>query len=900
MGRLVNDEGRLPGPPDQRPPRWWCGIPNDWLLSRFSPPGLEDELQGDLLEMYAYWVKTVGVRRARWHYTLSVLRLIRPFSWSRHQQKEQYSQPERRVEARTLFMLHPTMIRNYIKIAFRNLTRNKVFSGINLLGLSTGITVCLMIFLFIMNEFSVDSFHKKGESIFRVMRGVGNEGQVRAVSYLSGPYAPALLTDFKGQITQAIRVNPTDALLTAGDKSFHERKIIDVDPTFFTFFSFPLLKGDPASVLLEPASIVLTESTARKYFGSSDRAMGKIVEVDKNLPLKVTGIAQDVPANSHLDFDVVIPLENYKDRGYMTGWINNGIYTYVQLAPGVSEEQIERNFPRFMAKHMGQIMIESGFDFTLSLTPLREIYFEQAAFDSVKHGDKQVVYIFLSIAILILLVACINFMNLSTVRAVERSKEIGVRKVLGAIKGHLVWQFIGESLLLTAFSCLLSVGLLALVLPFYKQLLGYSVNLTGYAGPIGLFLAGIVLIAGFLSGSYPAFVLVAFSPIQALKGKLRLGKGGISLRQVLVVVQFSISILLMLGTAIGTRQMSYLKNKQLGYNKAQTLVIPIDNDDIYTFIRHHKGELLAQSGVEAVSMMSGEPGGFFDGLMFDVEAHPHRWRARTEFADFDYVKTLGLKLVAGRNFSPQFPTDTAYAALINRTAAARLGWTPDQAIGKWLKNTLRDSTRRSIIGVVEDFNFLSLKEAIEPLVIAPNDDRRAALIRLKPGNLEKSVETIRQLYAKTQPAYPFEYHFLDQKFDQMYQTDLRQQTLLSIFAGLAIFIACLGLFGLASFSAQQRTKEIGVRKVLGASVGSIVGLLSGDFLKPVGLAILIASPIAWYAMTQWLQNFAYHIAIEWWVFALAGLLALGIALLTVSFQSIKAALVNPVKSLRSE
>ncbi|MVM33057.1 FtsX-like permease family protein [Spirosoma sp. HMF4905] len=792
------------------------------------------------------------------------------------------------------------MLSNYIKIAFRNLTRNKVFSIINLLGLSTGITVCLMIFLFIMNEFSVDNFHKNGKSIYRVMRGIQNEGKEVGVSYLSGPYAPALLNDFKGQITQAVRVNPTDALITSKDKSFHERKIIDVDPNFFTFFSFPLIKGDPATVLLEPASVVLTESTARKYFGSIDNAMGKIVEVDKNLPLKVTGIAQDVPANSHLDFDLVIPLENYKDRGYMTRWINNGIYTYVQLDPTASEEQIERNFPRFMDKHMGLIMKESGFHFTLSLTPLHDIYFEQAVFDGAKHGDKRVVYIFLSIAILILLVACINFMNLSTVRAVERSKEIGVRKVLGAIKGHLVWQFIGESLLLTALSCLLSVGLLALVLPAYRQLLGYPLNLAVYALPIVLFLIGIMVVAGFLSGSYPAFVLAAFSPIQALKGKLRLGKGGISLRQVLVVVQFSISILLMLGTAIGTQQMGYLKNKQLGYNKEQTLVIPIDNNDIYNFFLTHKPEILAQSRVEAVSMMSGEPGGFFDGHMFDVESQPNRWKARTEFADFDYVKTLGLKVIAGRDFSPQFPTDTARAVLINRTAAARLGWTPKEAIGKWIKNTIQDSTNRTIIGVVEDFNFLSLKDPIEPLVIAPNDDRRAALIKLRPGDLPATVETIRQLYAKTRPAYPFEYHFLDQQFDQMYQADLRQQTILSIFAGLAIFIACLGLFGLASFSAQQRTKEIGVRKVLGASVGSVVSLLSGDFLKPVGVAILIASPIAWYVMNQWLQNFAYHIDIEWWVFVLAGLSAVGIALLTISFQSIKAALMNPVKSLRSE
>jgi len=870
------------------PPRW-----AQTLLRWWAHPDTAEEVQGDLLELYDYWVRTEtsdrqGRRRANWRYSLSALKLLRPLANSK------------RTTEYSTSLLSPVMLRNYIKIAFRNLTRNKVFSGINLLGLSTGITVCLLIFLFIMNEFSVDNFHKNGKSIYRVMRGIENEGKETAVAYLSGPYAPALLNDFKGQITQAVRVNPTDALITSDNQSFHERKIIDADPNFFTFFSFPLLKGDPATVLADPASVVLTESTAKKYFGSIDNALGKIVKIDKDLPVKVTGIAQDVPANSHLDFDLVVPLENYKERSWMTVWINNGLYTYVQLAPTVTEARVERNFPRFMDKYMGAILKEAGFHFKLSLTPLPDIYFENAAFDSVKHGDKKVVYIFLSIAILILLVACINFMNLSTVRAVERSKEIGVRKVLGAIKGHLVWQFIGESLLLATFACVLSIGMLVLVLPFYKQLLGYPLNLAVYALPILLFLIAIIVVVGFLSGSYPAFVLAAFSPIQSLKGKLRMGKGGTSLRQILVVVQFSISILLMLGTAIGTQQMRYLKSKQLGYNKEQTLVIPIDNDDIYGFFLTHKAELLSQNQVEAVSMMSGVPGGFFDGLMFDVEAHPNRWKARTEFADFDFVKTLGLKIIAGRDFSSQFPTDTARAALINRTAANRLGWTPDQAVGKWLKSTLRDSTNRIIIGVVEDFNFLSLKENIEPLVIAPNDDRRVALIRLRPGNLTATVAAIQQVYANTRPAYPFEYRFLDQQFDQLYQTDLRQQTILGVFAGLAIFIACLGLFGLATFTAQQRTKEIGVRKVLGASVGSIVTLLSGDFMKPVGIALLIASPLAWWAMSNWLQGFAYRIDIEWWLFALIGLLAIGIALLTVSFQSIKAALMNPVKSLRSE
>jgi putative ABC transport system permease protein len=330
------------------------------------------------------------------------------------------------------------------------------------------------------------------------------------------------------------------------------------------------------------------------------------------------------------------------------------------------------------------------------------------------------------------------------------------------------------------------------------------------------------------------------------------------------------------------------------------MVIPIDNEDIYNFLIQRKGDLLGQSRVSAVSLMSGEPGGYFDAQMFDVEGRAERWRGRTEFVDFDYVKTLGLQLIAGRDLSASFPTDSTQSVLLNRTAATKLGWTPQQAIGKWLRNTVSDSARRTVVGVIEDFNFLSLREHIEPLVIAPDDDQRVGLIRLKPGDVQSGVEAVAALYAKTKPAYPFEYRFLDEKFDQLYQADLRQQTILGVFAGLAIFIACLGLFGLASFLARQRTKEIGVRKVLGASVVSVVALLSKDFLKLVLVAIVIASPLAYYGMERWLQNFAYRVEVSWWVFALAGLVAIGVALLTISVQSVRAALANPVKSLRSE
>jgi len=791
------------------------------------------------------------------------------------------------------------MLKNYFKTAWRNLIKNKVFSFINTLGLTIGVTVCMMIFLFIMNEFNVDRFHKNNDRIYRVMRGFEIEGKQGSVSYLSGPYAPALLNDFKGEILKAVRVNPSSNLVTIDTRSFNEKKIYNVDSDFFNLFSFPLIKGNAATVLKDPNSVVLTETTAKKYFGSIDNAIGKVIELDKKLQLKVTGIAKDVPSNSHLYFDFIVPLSNYNDGAIMKTWINNGLYTYVLLDTHVKPQQVERRLPQFMEKYLGGDMKKYGFHWTLSLTPLKDVYFENAD-DDAKHGDKTVVYIFLSIAVLILLIACINFMNLSTIRAVDRSKEVGLRKVLGALRNNLIWQFIGESILLTTISCLLSIGLLLLIMPLYNQLLGYSLTVSWNALPIYLFVIGVIIIVGFLAGSYPAFFLSTFSPIQALKGKLRLGKGGSAFRQALVVVQFSISVFLIVGTIIITKQMTYVKNKQLGYNKEQTVIVRIDNNDFYNNMNVFKNALQNQNVIQSVSLMSGEPGGFFDGNLFDVQDHAEKWNAHTEFADFEFVKTLGLKIIAGRDFSASFPTDTTDAVLINKTAVAKLGWTPQQAIGKWIQNTVRDDAKRRIIGVVDDFNFQSLKESMEPLVIAPNLDRRVALIKLKPGNMQAGVALVEKAYKTVASAYPFEYSFLDGQFNDLYKKDIRQQTILSVFAMLAIFVACLGLFGLASFTATKRFKEIGVRKVLGSSVQGIVVLLSKDLLKPVLIASCIALPVGYWAMNKWLQNFAYKTSLSWWIFVLAALITFGIALITVSIKAIKAAIANPVKSLRTE
>lgn len=791
------------------------------------------------------------------------------------------------------------MLRNYLKIAWRNLNKNRSFSIINIFGLTIGITVCMMIFVFIMHEFSVDDFHADKNRIYRVMRSY--DPTKPSTSYLSAPYAPALLNDYPQDIKRAVRVMPTQLLITIGDKSFREKKVYAADRDFFELFTFPLIAGNKATVLKEKNSVVISETTAKKYFGSVTEAMGKVIRAEKEFDVKVSGVFQDFPSNSHLYADLIYPILNHENEDWFNIWINNNGFTYVLLNDPRNEAGLEKGFAGFLQKYMGKDMARMNAKFNLSLTPLKDIYFEEhGAFDNVKHGDLNVVFIFISIAILILLIACINFMNLSTIRAMERSKEVGLRKVMGALKQNLVWQFIGESLLITLVSCVLALCLLRFSMPAYSALLGYDLAVSWTSPYIYLFLLAVIIVAGFLAGSYPAFFLSSFSPIESLKGKLRVGKGGAMFRQGLVIVQFSISVFLIITTITIINQMSYVKNKQLGYNQEQTLVIPLDNGDIYNNRNAFRTELLSDPGVHSVSMMSGEPGGFFDVHMFKAEGQTEPWKARTLFTDEYIVDNLGLKVIAGRSLSKEFGTDSAQGALINRTAASQLGFTPDQAIGKWLQNNVRDTERRRIVGVVEDFNFLSLKENMDALVISPGDDHRVALVRFTGNNLKTSVEKVKQVYSKLAPVYPFEYSFLDEKFDTLYKSDLKQQLILGIFAGLAIFIACLGLFGLASYTAGRRIKEIGVRKVLGSSVQSIVLLLSRDLLKPVMIATLVATPVAYYAMTRWLENFAYNTGLNVWIFVLACAITLIIALATISVKAIKAALKNPVLSLRSE
>lgn len=795
------------------------------------------------------------------------------------------------------------MLKNYLLLAIKNLRKQQLFSLINILGLTVGITCCLMIFLYIKHEFSYDDFHKNGKDIYRVVRvsDLNGDGNRQDIAWLSGPYSRALLNDYPGEIKKAVRVMPDNDLFSYNNVSFNEKKVYITDSNFFQFFDFPLLKGDPALVLKDPGSIVLTAAAAKKYFGN-ENPLGKVVEMNKRLLLKVTGIAKDLPSNSHLKFDMIVPMSNFKYYDSIQGFPNNGMYTYVQLNPHADPKQLVSRLPQFMNKYLGRYYAQNGFKIDLSLEPLREIYFKELRFDNVQHGNKKVVYIFMSIGILILIIACINFMNLATARATDRSKEVGLRKVLGAVKKQLLAQFIVDSFLYATVSAVLALILLQLLMPVYTNLLGHKLSSFWMDPVVYIFILSAIIVIGFLAGIYPALVLSSFSPIDSLKGKIRVGKSGAFFRKTLVVLQFSISVLLIIGITVITSQLNYVRNKDLGFNKEQSLLVRIDNNAIYNAKTAFKTILQNSQAVTAVSLMSGEPGGFRDRHGFEAEAKPgEKLLFDTEFADFEFVKSLGLKIVAGRDFSPQFPTDSLEAVLINRAAATNLGYLPEQAIGKWIKNITRDSVRRKIVGVIENFHFASLKEQIEPMVISTGQDWRVALIRLKPGNnLRATIQNIGKTYSIAAPGYPFEYDFLDEEFNEHYKDDIKQGLILSVFSAIAIFIACLGLFGLATYTAVKRTKEIGVRKVLGSSIQNIVLLLSKDLLKPVLLGTIIAVPIGYFLMDNWLHGFVYRISIQWWMFVTAAAIAVTIALVTVSFQAVKAAIAKPVKSLRTE
>ncbi|MGG7663600.1 ABC transporter permease [Dyadobacter sp. BHUBP1] len=872
--------------PNSEPPKWATR-----LLHWFCADHLVNDLEGDLLELFAYRARTHGIREARRRYVRDVFSLIRPFAW----RKEAEKYPKNAFT-------QSAMIRNYFKIAFRNLAKHKTFSLINLMGLSAGMTACFLIALYVHFELTYDAFNKKSDRIYRLSTDISYSGGMLHYSISAWPFGPNLQNDFP-DIEAFTRISKENYLFRRGDLKFNEPQTILADSSLFQVLDLKLLQGNPKTALQAPFSVVLTESTAKKYFGDRDPMGQTLLVGDAGDAAQVTGIMQEPPMNSQIRGDIFISMTTHT-RHYNTAvneeWGNFGTTTYLLLKPGTDPAVLTSKFPAFIERHTGAFLRQEKVSFTFVLEPLLDIYLHSDR-EAEQSGSLTNIYTFTIIAVFILLIACINFVNLTTARSLERAREVGVRKAIGAAKSALARQFISESLLMSSLSFVLAVILSAALIPLFNRLSGKTIS-NGIAEelPFIAILFGASLLIGLASGIYPALVLSSFEPVKVLKGRFVTSSSGNFLRKGLVTVQFAISIALIIGTMIVYTQLDFMRSHELGFSKDQTLIIPSGTGSGREAL---KNALQHVNGVESVAASSSVPGGENSDAHSKIENSRGEMQAATldvYRVDFDFIPQYGLKLVAGRPFSKEFTTDSTKALVINEAAAKLLGYNaPAQAIGKKFSQWDRKGT---IIGVVKDFNFKSLREKVKPLTFRLLDPWNGdwLSIKLNGNHIHQTLEAIETQWKIQHPDRPFSYFFLDEFYDRQYRADVRFQELFINFAVLAIVISCLGLLGLASFSTVQRTKEIGVRKVMGASAVSIVGLLSRDFMQLVGIAFVVAAPVAWFAMHRWLEGFAYKTEISLWIFIAAALLSALVALATISFQSIRAALMNPVKSLRSE
>jgi len=793
------------------------------------------------------------------------------------------------------------MLKNYFKIAFRNLWRHRVFSLINILGLTVGMTACFLIFLYVRFELSYDKFHSKGDRIYRIICDIKTPTEVMKPGGPSWAVGPHLMGGFP-QVEATVRTTDDELLVRRGNVKFQEKKSLWADSSFFQVFDFKLIKGNPHTALNDPLNVVFSESAVKKYFGNTDPIGQTILLTGEGFTAKITGVMKDIPENSMIQADMLVSMNTLTRKlnpNLDNQWGNYGNRTYVLLKPGANAASFEKQLPAFLEKMNGTEMKQLNMYPTLMLEKFPEAYLHSTRNDS-NSGSIKNVYIFSIVAVFILLIACFNFINLTTARSAERAKEVGIRKVVGAGRRQLTAQFIGESIMICLIAFLLTLAAAALLLPSFNQLAGKTLSNGVFENWrfIGmLFLASIGI--GLLAGLYPALVLSSFRPVTVLKGRFSTGAKGILLRRGLVISQFTISIALIISTIIVYLQMNFMRSQDLGFSKDQMMVINSNGDPARDAFVHAVEGL---PNVKSVSMSSSVPGGGNMGAYSKIQnAKGVMQIANLDlyFVDFDYLKQFNIKVVAGRMFSRQFMTDTTQAMILNESAVKSFGYrSPQDAVGRDFDQWGR---RGKIIGVMKDFHFKSLQEEIKPLSmrIEPNGCSLVS-VKVSANNLPSTISAIESKWNALIPARPFSYFFLDEFFDEQYKSEQRFGKLFLNFAILAIIISCLGLLGLASYSTMQRTREIGIRKVLGATIPNIVNLLSIDFLTLVGIAIIIASPIAWFAMHKWLQDFAYRIPISWWIFAVAAVAATIIAILTVSFQAIKAAVANPVKSLRTE
>jgi putative ABC transport system permease protein len=796
------------------------------------------------------------------------------------------------------------MLKNYLKITLRTLWKDKGFSFINVSGLAIGISTCILISLYVLDELSYDTFHKNARNIYRLTELLHLPKEVRPQAVTSPPMAHALQQNFP-EVKKTVRFTQSSRLLTYQDKKFFDTQIWYADSSLFELFSFPMIKGEPQSALIDPYSIVLTEKAAKKYFGDSD-PLGKAMSLSDTIPLTVTGVVKDIPSNSHIQFDVLLSFSTIvatNNNQQNDNWFNNGYYTYALLEDGTDYKNLATRYGEHLKKLMGKATEESGLWYEFVFQPLSDIHLRSTApYDMGPNGNIKYVYIFSIVAALVLLIACANYINLSTARAMNRAKELGIRKVIGAKRKQIVQQLLGESFLVTFISFVIGVAIVTAALPKFNTITNKSMDARFLFTPAVISSAlTIFLLIVMLAGGYPAVLMASFSPIRTLTNYVRQGRESGLIRKGLVVFQFTMSIILIAGTIIIFRQMDFLQNKNLGLDKEQILQLRM-RDNInpkYQLIKEEMSKVPSVIIATATNFSYGN--GISNIAMLPEGAADNEITSEAVFGvDHNFIPTFKIELVAGRNFSKDIPTDEADAFIVNESAVKHFNWgTPETALGKKIDWGL--GKKGKVIGVVKDFNYTSLHETIQPLIIhiIPNWFNLITL-KVNADNIPETIEQLEEKWNALNLDSPFDYSFLDADFEKLYRAEQQTQSIVGFLASLAIFIACLGLFGLAAFMAEQRTKEIGVRKVLGADVLGIIALLSKDFLVLVGIAIVIALPISWFVSTKWLDSFAYRTDLTWWIFAIAGVIAILISLLTVSFQSVKAAMANPVNSLRNE
>ena len=807
------------------------------------------------------------------------------------------------------------MFKNYIKTAFRSLKKNKGFTIINVLGLALGLCVCMLIIFYVIDELGYDAYNKKADRVYRLNNEIKFGGNTNSYAVSPAPLAQTMLNDFP-EVEKAVRFRERGNFkVRKGDQNVQEHNFLYADPQVFDVFTFPMLHGDPKTALNDEKSVVINETTAKKYFNTDD-AVGKTLTFNDTLFYKVTGVIKDIPKQSHINFDFLLSMKGL-DESKEDAWLSNNFNTYILLKQGADIEKLKAKLPVLVSKyvggqiqaaiHMSYEQLEKGGNyFRLSIIPLRDIHLKSNRVAELRgNGNIQYVYIFSAIAIFILLIACVNFMNLSTARSSNRAREVGVRKVLGSPRKYLIIQFLSESVMVTFIATVISVIGAWLLLPVFNQMADKELAFTAatFVWLLPALLITVVVI-GCLAGSYPAFFLSAFQPIDVLKGKLSSGFKGGFLRSFLVVFQFSISIFLIIGTLVIYHQLKFIQSKDLGYNREQVMLIN-DIETLGNQSKVFKEELKRLPGVVNTTMTGFVPTSnwrnsttFFQDATLDIKK---ALSSQIWDVDEDYVSTMGMKIIAGRAFSKAMKSDSS-ALIINEAAAKILGF--KEPLNKDLYQSIDNSGKKfkvlHIIGVVKDFNFNTLRENITPVLFSLNESRGSIAVRINTAKTTALLAQVKEKWHTLSPNQQMDYSFMDEDFENTYRTEQRMGNIFIAFTTMAIVIACLGLFGLAAYAAEQRTKEISIRKVLGASVSIIVGMLSKDFIKLVIIAILIASPIAWLVMQQWLQGFAYRDGIKWWIIAVAGGGAMAIAFITISFQSVKAALVNPVKSLKSE